>query len=236
MSMIKSQVDNLRKKVDEFSSQFGAQTTEKFEQNSALFLQWLGYLNRYHRSTAADALLDGMASSIREAAACAALGLIRPALFSLRTQVDLALGWIYFKDHPVEWRTVNEFGEGFKLKKELFEYLTNHCPGFGNRYGLLKQTITRKEQDTYRLLSAHIHAQSAIVLPIAIDLQDVVRDEDMALDCASLAGEVSEYINDVFLAYFAKDWAALPVPIMSAFAARMGPPPSQQRSKFFENL
>ena len=42
---------------------------------------------------------------------------------SIRLQIDLALAWVYFKDHHVEWGGVQATGDGFKTKKELLDYL-----------------------------------------------------------------------------------------------------------------
>ena len=114
------QLTELLKNVDAFSKSHGVTILKKIDEESRLFLEWVPYLNN-KKTGVADELLDGAVSSLREVAACASLGLVRPALLAMRTEIDLILSWLYFKDHIVEWDSVNLSGEGFKLKKEVLE-------------------------------------------------------------------------------------------------------------------
>jgi hypothetical protein len=215
-----NQTTDLRQAANDFSTAFGASISSAVEANSTLLVYWLSYLNSFHRTDVADSLLDAVGSSIREVAGVLSLGLVRQALFSLRGQVDLMLAWLYFKDHAVEWSHVNQTADGFKLKKELLQYLDQHVPRFAHRMGILREIATRKELDPYRLLSAHIHAQSAPVLPNVIDLKDLVRPEAACKECAQVAFEVSEFLNDILLAVYLPSWASLPSAVRSGLDAR----------------
>ncbi|WP_216918267.1 hypothetical protein [Synechococcus sp. CCAP 1479/10] len=214
-----------------FSGAYGAEISLAVEQNSSLLVHWLTYLSSYHKTGVGDVLLDAVASAIREAAGALSLGLVRPALFSMRSQIDLLLGWLYFKDHRVEWLHVNQTGDGFRLKKELLNYLDLHIPGFGARIGTLREIKTRNEVDPYRLLSAHIHAQSVPVLPVVTDLVDLVRPKSACLECAEVSFEVAEFLNDLLLAVYAANWASLPVPVQSALLSRFKS--AEQQRAFF---
>ena len=196
------QTENLRTAANDFSTAYGASISSAVEANSTLLVHWLSYLNSFHRTGVADSLLNAVGSSIREVAGVASLGLGRQALLSLRGQVDLMLAWLYFKDHAVEWSHVNQTADGFKLKKELLQYLDQHVPRFGHRIGILREIATRKELDPYRLLSAHVHAQSDPVLPDVVDLKDLVRPEAVCKECAQVAFEVAEFLNDVLFAVY----------------------------------
>src|SRR3989442_13118197 len=101
-------------------------------------------------------MLDASASAAREAIACLALGLLRPWLASLRSQIDMLLAWLYFKDHPVEWQRVQDTGEGFKLKSDILKYLSETVEKYKTRFGLLRDCTTRTVEDPFRLLSAHM--------------------------------------------------------------------------------
>ncbi|MBF3702476.1 hypothetical protein ISG25_18525 [Burkholderia pseudomallei] len=230
---VEAQVAGLRKKANQFASADGVAIVSAIEANSSLVLQWVTYLSR-HKTNSADELLGGVASSLVEAAACAALGLVRPALFSMRTEIDVLLTWLYFKDHPVEWENVNATGDGFKLKKELFEYFARYFDGFSSRYGILGQIIRRKDSDTYRFLSAHIHSQSTVTLPLACNLDDVVRDRKTGDELALIAKDVDEYISDVLLAIFARDWVHLPDDIMNSLNSRFKS--KAQKKEFFKGI
>ena len=225
------QTADLRTAAFEFSRSKGENVSVQVEQKSALLVHWLDYLASFHRTGIADSLLDAARTSIREVAGLLSLGLARPALFSLRGQIDLLLAWLYFKDHGVEWLHVNETADGFKLRKELLQYLDQHVPKFGARMGILRDAKTRHELDPYRLLSAHIHAQSDPVLPVLTDLKGLVRSQRVCTECTQVAFEVAEYLNDVLLAVFLSSWASLPAAVQAAINARFQS--AEQRKALF---
>ena len=193
---------------------------------------WLRYLLAYQLTRTADNLLLATMSAVRETAASLSLGLIRPALFSLRCQIDLVLSWLFYKDHQVEWNHVNDSAEGFKLKKDLLQYLDAHHARFKSRFNLLGPIATRKTEDPYRLLSAHIHAQSAMVLPDVNHLKHMVRPVKECMECAKAQFEVAEYVNDVLLSIYAPNWHSLPAQVQNAVIKRFVSP--QQRTSFLE--
>lgn len=205
---IDKQVGDLLSGVHKFTSKEGLRVVTEVEMRSRLFLAWIPYLNNAKTGTADD-LLDGAVSSLREVAACSGLGLVRPALLAMRTQIDLILSWLYFKDHRVEWEYVNLTGDGFKLKKEILEYLMRYFSSFGRRFGILKGVIVRKEVDPYRLLSAHIHSQSSNTLPLVDDLKDVVGDISVINELPMLAHEVDEYLSDILFSVFSDGWTQI---------------------------
>lgn len=228
------QTTQLLAKTTEFCSNHGESVVRSISKNSKLIVLWLPYLSTFQKTGTADDLLTGLQSSIVEAAACAALGLIRPALFSMRTEIDLALSWIFFKDHSIEWLTVNQTGEGFKLKKEILEYLDKNYIGFKARHGILNEIKTRKEIDTYRLLSAHIHAQSKVTMPNAINLAEVVKSEKLGKECALIASEVDEYISDILFCIYAEKWTALPALLIASINSRFKT--ATQKTTFFKGI
>lgn len=196
-----------------------------------LVLLWLQYLRISQITGTADCLLDGVASAAREGIACIALGLVRPAMNSLRLQIDLSLAWLYFKDHPVEWARVQETGDGFKLKAELLKYIGESFAGYSTRFGLLSDCKMRILDDPYRLLSAHIHGQSELVLPQVEKPKDIVASPIAQEDALKLQRECSEYINDIFWSVFANRWAGIPEELNSLLKGRFKS--SDQRASFF---
>lgn len=232
--MHEQQVADLVAHVDGFVAATSPKFSIEVEINASLLIHWLSFLKTYHLTGVADNLLSAVESAVRETAGCLSLGLARPALFSLRTEIDLMLAWLYFKDHPVEWEAVNITGDGYKMKKELLEYLGAHHSRFVARLSLLKEIARRKEAEPYRMLSAHIHGQSTAVLPVIIELKDLVRSSSICADCVILSFEVAEYINDILLAVFIGKWHALPKEVCSALEERFVS--AEQRGTFFEGV
>ncbi|AKQ58323.1 hypothetical protein [Bordetella hinzii] len=229
--MHQEQTRDLRTATNDFSVAHGARISSAIEENSTLLVSWLSYLNAFHRTQVADSLLDAVSSSIREVAGVASLGLGRHALFSLRSQIDLLLAWLYFKDHAIEWQHVNQTADGFKLKKDILQYLEQHVPRFSHRMGILREIASRKESDPYKFLSAHVHSQSDPVLPVIKNLKDLVYPERVCAESALVAYEVAEYINDILLSFYLSSWASFPSNIKSALNLRFQSP--AQRESFF---
>lgn len=226
------QIEELLVGVQKFSATQGVPIVEGVDENSRLFISWIPYLNN-HKTQTADELLDGAVSSLREVAACAALGLTRPALLAMRTEIDLIFGWLYFKDHPVEWEYVNLSSDGFKLKKEILDYLAKYYDSFGLRFGILKETKSRIEQDPYRLLSAHIHSQSLSTIPLVDNLADVVDPKGVGMEIAKISREVDEFISDILFAVFGGNWTQLPKPLVKSLEQRFKT--TNQKKSFFSS-
>lgn len=207
--------------VQQFSASSSIGVLEEYENSSKLLLSWVRLLRNSYLTGVADELLFAVASSIRESAALASLGLVRPVLFSLRAQADLMLSWIYFKDHPVEYETLCRTGEGFVLKKEAIGYFRDNYPRFGDRLGILNSVAARAEVDIYRLLSAHVHSQSPFVISEVTDLKDIVRSRDLIGECCSLQKDVSEYLSDIVFSLGIVSEAALPQSVKSDLSGRL---------------
>lgn len=195
-----------------------------------ILLDWLNYLRESEATGVADALLDGTQGAIVETVGCLALGLVRSALASLRSEIDMVLAWLYFKDHRIEWDHLRDTGRGFQTKAGALSYVNEHWPGFQGRFRLLAQQHTREEEDPYRLLSAHIHGQTDFTVPKVGRLVELIGDAQMSKDCVILQHDVAEYIGDVLLALYGDKWAALPDSIMNSLKQRLN---VKQRKAFF---
>lgn len=194
-------------------------------------MRWLQHLETTQLTGTADCLIEGTKSAIREAAACVSLGLVRPALNSLRIQIDLILGWLYFKDHPIEWARVQATGDGFKMKSELLKYLTETYDRFGSRFGTLRECKTRTQDDPYRLLSAHLHGQSESVLPQVNVPSDIVASAKSQDEFLLLQAECAEFLNDVMWSVYADRWSSIPTELYSSLVPRFKT--ANQRATFF---
>jgi hypothetical protein len=192
------------------------------DEETKLLRLWLQYLHAYERTGTADVLIDGVVSAVLEVAACLTAGFARVALGSMRSEIDLVLSWLYFKDHPVEWARLERHGDGFMQKSELMKYLgEKYSASFNTRFAVLKQTKVRKVEDPFALLSAHLHKQSASTVISIGSCAEVVCDASTCDDVVQLQSSTSEYLNDILLVCFSHQWAALPAQIVAAVRARL---------------
>ena len=227
---IRDNVAALVASVSQHGKNIGVDHCGGIQKEADVLLEWLTHLRRSEATDVADALLDGTQGAIVETMGCLALGLVRPALSSLRSEIDMILGWLYFKDHKIEWDHLRDTGRGFQTKAQVLSYIGEHWPKFQTRFKLLAQQKTRKEDDPYRLLSAHIHGQTDFTTPRVSPLVELVADQSLCNECVVLQRDVAEYIGDVLLAIYGDKWASLPAPVMAGLDKRLN---TRQREAFF---
>src|SRR5216683_5058295 len=126
---------------------------------------WLAHLRTSISTKTADRLLDAAQGTIIEVAGCLSLGLVRPALFSMRVQLELTLAWIFFNDHPVEWRFAEKRSENYPMRAEILRYFARNSNRFPERFNLLTKRKKRKNEDPYGILSVHVHSLSGLSAP-----------------------------------------------------------------------
>jgi hypothetical protein len=220
----------LREAAFEHSLQFGSGLCEAIEAAAKPILEWLTYLRTSQLTGTADVLLEGVQAAIIETAGCLSLGLVRSALFSIRAQIDMMFGWFFFKDHRVEWDHVQATGKGFKLKQDLIEYISNYIPKYKTRFGLLLQSKLRSEGEPYKLLSAHIHSQSAVCVPSIFSMDGITQPHHICAECVEIQKEVAEYLNDNLFSCYADRWVSLPQLIVDGTMRRLT---EAQKEAFF---
>jgi hypothetical protein len=216
-----SEATQLVQAISKKVSADGVEIAEQMTAAADLLMEWLGYLHQSEMTDCCDTFLEGIRSLVLEAVASATAGLYRSALFALRAQVDLTLSWLYFKDHPIEWAKVERESEGFKLKKDVFIYLTDHYPAFTKKFSTLEAAGTRADTDTYRILSAHIHSIGPNAMHLFSNFSDVVGDKQVCIELVELQADVAEYLNDVLVAVYGFRWASLPDPIVKPIRDRL---------------
>lgn len=216
-----NQLTELARQLSSNCGPDGVALVQKAEFASLPLMLWLDHVKAHKLTGVADELIDGCLSAIRESAVCIALGLVRPALSAMRVQIDLSLGWLYFRKHELEWSRIQSSGDGFKLKTDVLKHLEDHIPAFKYRCLLLKKRRTRRTEDPYRLLSAHIHAQSVHTLPVVITPESIIGSTASQHEAVEVLSECSEYISDLYWGCFGDQWFGLPENLRAPLEERL---------------
>lgn len=201
----------------------GASTAAKMAEASDPLLEWIGYLSHSQLTGCCDFQLDGIRSLVLESVSSASIGLYRSSILAMRGQIDLAFGWLFFKNHPIEWARVVREGEGFKLKRGSLEYLNENLVNFQSAFQSLRASSKFGDNDPYKILSAHIHSIGLVALPKYAAFEDIIGDVAAIDACVEMQGKVSEFISDIFLSSFGSSWASLPEVIMEDAKLRLVP-------------
>ena len=211
----------LCEKQSELAATTGFATCADSLGKSQLLLQWIGYLTGSHLTGVADELLEGTQAAIAEAAVMSSFGLSRAATTALRSQVDMLLSWLFFKDHRVEWAAVQREGENFKLKSQAIKYLGDWYPGYSTKYALLKTAKRRSTEDPYKLLSVHIHSQTQPTIPIVGPLSSLIFSTAHVAEILALQLEMSEFLSDICAAAFYPEYVLFPAAIRKDISDRL---------------
>lgn len=171
---------------------------------------WLHYLRTHTRFVCAEELLSGAYAAIIESAGYISLGLGRAAIMAIRAQIDLTLSFTFFGEHPREWERVQDVGEGFRLRSDLYKYHTEVDKQFKQRIGLLDQMSKPTVEGIYRILSAHIHGQSAFTIPKIGDLEELVMPNAFIESLIEAQAQSAQAVSNYLTALYADDWPSIP--------------------------
>jgi len=194
---------------------------EEITQATRLLLIWISHLRTIISNSAAEHLLNGVQGAIIEVAGCLALGLVRPAIFALRVQLELTLAWIYFNDHAVEFAQIENDAHEFPLRAKLKGYMQEYGGRFSKRLTILSENRTRKIEDPYGILSNYVHSHSELSSPKVRPLQEIVESDARCAECVELQKEVAEYLTDTLAAWFADSWHDWPQTIKDGLSSRL---------------
>lgn len=187
----------------------------------ALLLVWFAYLRSTFSRQVADRLLDAAQATAIEVAGCISTGLVRPAVFSIRAQLELTLAWMYYNDHPVEWQFFEATGKDYPMRAVIVRYLQSTSARFADRFKLLQKTKKRKDDDPYALLSVHVHSIAAKGGPVIGSLSSIVQSAKNCDECIELQKQVAEYLTDTLGAWYADRWHDLPADIRTHLSGRL---------------
>jgi hypothetical protein len=190
---------------------------------TSLLMAWYGYLRSSLSNNIADRLLESAQGATIEAACCISLALVRPAIFSIRAQLELSLAWLYYNDHGVEWRFFEKTGKDYPMRASLVKYMQSNNTRYTERSRLLQKTKTRIDDDPYALLSIHVHSFSAHGGPINDQISSVVQSDAACDECVQLQRHVAEYLADTFSSWYADQWHDLPNEIKGHLTKRLAP-------------
>ena len=230
MTFIKDQTDELLKALKQSSDHLVPSLGEEISEAGAQTLSWINYLRSIHNNRSAEELLNGTESALIETCAYCYLGLGRAAIAAIRTQVDLLLCYTFFRDHPVEWNYLQTNGDGYRLFSDVLKYHGEYNKNFKKRHDIINKIINPNLKELYRIMSAHIHAQSKLTIPTFDKMADLVLDEDNIQSIKELQQKTSIAMSGLLLAIYGNNWADIDPELYKPIRKLMT---SKQASEFF---
>ena len=185
-------------------------------------LVWTGRLIDSSVSLPCDVLPKGCYGAAVEAVSLVSFGLIRPAILSLRSYYELSLQYLYYRDHPIEWRSVSEFRQQPILPSVAKRYLRDNFPKFESRFKALLKVKSRTNDDCYQVLSGIAHATAINSISTATQPADLVESKEVVAQTVDIFRDVGEHTSDIYIAGFEGNWISLPEEIKTDLRMRFG--------------
>lgn len=167
-------------------------------------------------------LVQGSYGSAVEAISLIALGLLRPAILSLRSYYELSLQFLYYKDHPVEWRNVTSYRSQPTLPGVNKKYLKDNYCDFEFRIKELTKKKSRELDDCYDVLSGVAHGTALNSISQASSPKELLENCETLEQSESVFRSASEYLSDVHVASFEGNWLSLPEEVRTNLTNRFG--------------
>lgn len=219
-----AQVESLLKSIIEYTGKYKGTAAKSVQDDTLLLMIWLDHIRKNISNKHCDRLLDHIRCAVVESAGCISLGLVRPAIFSMRTQIELGAAWIYYNDHPIEWVDVEINIDRYPMRSFFMKYLNDLGGNFSDRMKILMKHRARSKEDLYGLLSVHVHSTSKFAAPIVNDLASLVQKNALCLECVQLQKDVAEYLFDLFSSWYADRWHDYPNEVKDAISQRLSRP------------
>jgi hypothetical protein len=167
-------------------------------------------------------LLKGAYGAAVEAVSLVSFGLIRPAILSLRSHYELSLQYLFYKDHPVEWRNVRTFRTQPNLPSINKKFLRDNYSGFEDRFKLLLKVKVRPSEDCYEILSGVAHGTAINSISSATSPEQLIETEQTVSQAPPIFQSVGEQLSDIQVACFESNWLSLPEDTQTDLNTRFG--------------
>jgi hypothetical protein len=118
---------------------------------------WCGQFEASDEGNPALPFIREMQTAGHSVAALLALGLYKPAAASMRTVLETALYYTYFRSHIVELATLVRDSQFFLYKQDILDYHGLHTPGFKGLQAMLG--LVGDLNSWYSRISALVHCQ-----------------------------------------------------------------------------
>lgn len=189
---------------------------EKIAISNKMLSLWSYQIEMEESGNPALSFLREMQVSGQHVAALTALALYKPASAAMRTVVESALYYSYFRTHHAELATLVRSSKYYTDKYSIIEYHKEHTAGFGERQQALG--LLTKLNPWYSKVSAIVHGQIPGSLSGPTDLSAVKQDSAARIAVAELFEGAVEIVNYLVLSTFAPEiWHGVSKPAKKAF-------------------
>lgn len=169
----------------------------------------------------AQNLLIGAKVAFVEAGTAWAIGSNRGAASSLRAYIENGFAWLYYKDHPVEFRAVLARQLDLILPKAVQSYVKSLDGGFDKAYSMMVRKRQRSNEYFYADVSQFVHAHPAFASR-SVNIEETAVSVPRDSGFITLSNMADEFISDNFLSVYRASWGDVPQQVQENATTRLG--------------
>lgn len=196
------------------------EVADECKEHLRLSLTWTAMHLESKQYQHCELLLKGSYGTAVEAVSLLSFGLVRPAVLSLRAHYELSLQYLFYKDHPVEWKGVKSFRNQPNLPGINKKYFKDYFPEYEPRQKTLLAKKNRENDDCYGVLSGIAHGTAIHSITAATTPQELVECKEIVVAAKSIFLDVAETISDINVACFSGNWLSLPPLVQDNLSSR----------------
>ena len=137
---------------------------------------------------------------------CTALSLYKPAAAALRSMLECALYYSYFRTHPVELKTLVRDKKYYLGKSEIISYCQLHVEGWSRRQADIG--LVGRLEEWYSKVSAIVHGQLPGHWRDIVSIEGTRHHPDLLRELCVFVEQCADIIRDFFLCVFlCESWA-----------------------------
>src|SRR4029077_6674651 len=192
-----------------------------FMESVPLSRSWIEYSWPISIDNPARPLLAGAKIALLESGTSWGMGSNRGAAASLPNNIENSIAWLYYKDHPVEYRVMAEREDDLQLPKAVKNYLQKIDRGYERAYSVMAATARRPAEYFYTNISQYVHAHPAFAdlgNDIAVIAISQPRDKKFLEICAG----ADEFVSDVYVTFYRHNWESIAQPVRDNLKSRLG--------------
>ncbi|WP_349781143.1 hypothetical protein [Xanthomonas arboricola] len=148
--------------------------------------------------------IQEMQLASHDVARCLALSLYKPAAAAMRSMLECALYYSYFRTHPVELKTLVRNNGYYLAKKEILEFFQTHVDNWSAKQSGIA-LVSRLER-WYSKVSAIVHGQIPGHWRDVREDNSAKHDPEILEEAVVILCDSSEIIRDLFLCVFLADF------------------------------
>lgn len=158
---------------------------------------WARQLELIEGTNSAIAFVREMQRGGHDVACTLSLALYKPAASAMRSLLECALYYAFFRVHPAELHTLVRDSKYYVSKKDITAYFAKHVESFSQRQSSLN--YLERLESWYSRTSAIVHGQIPGVWAVGTDVRKTIHEAKVLEDVVAHFEEAVRLMQDTFL-------------------------------------